>query len=181
MKKKYSNIKVAAYVGGEWHEFNYANASVGDALEQYFYCGDVVQFVGCWDYFVHPIDLTLSDGQVLKMMFNLAWMDWYYEKWRVSFDEFVKALTGMREVRDAAPYLWHVIKSTRHYEVHDAYVSEQDAEYRFEWYGKEILQRHGYTLVDEGTTSSGKAQLWHKDGQGDVNVELLKMETYYVD
>lgn len=176
MEKKYSNIKVAAYVGGEWHEFNYANSSVRDALEQYGYAGDVNQFAGCWDYFMHPIDLTLPDGQVMRMMFSLAWMDWYYEKMRVSFEEYVQALMGIRGQRDAAPYLYHVIKSTKRHEWHDAYVNEKDAEWRFNWFGEEILRCHGYTLADEGTSANGKAQLWHKDGQDDVNVELVKLE-----
>lgn len=176
METKYSNIKVAAYVGGEWHEFNYANASVRDALEQYCYCGDVHQFVKCWDFGLHPIDLILPDGRVLKMMFSVAWMDWYYEKMRFSFDEYVKGITGLREVRDAAPYLYHVFKRTKKHECHDAYVSEKDAEYRFGLFGEEFLLPHGYRLVDEGTHENGKGQLWHKDGMDDVNVELVRLE-----
>ena len=176
MEKKYSSVKIAAYVGGRWHEFNYANSSVRDALEQYGWGGDVQRFVNCWDYWSHPIDVTLPGGSVVRLMHNICMADYFYNKWRMGFDEYLKWMTDARAWRDAAPYLWHVIKQTRAYEVHDAYVSQQDAEWRFKWYGEEVLLRHGYTLADESTSTDGKGQLWHKDGQDDVNVELVRME-----
>lgn len=173
--KKFAKIVLSAFVGGKWHEFVYTNVSVYDALELYgFSKQDVLTLVENWDCFYHPINLTTSDGQTIRMMYSGALTDYMFNMCRIGYEEYLRWMKEARESRDKEPYLYHVKRSDHAY-CHDAYTSKGDALYRIDWHREEVLIRHGYTLVNSVESGDDDiAELWHHEDYGDVTLSLKR-------